>query len=160
MARSAGCSEVKSNEGSSNSSCRVPASCGSTSPESAPRQENGDGSAGLDILHRRRDALQGHLELWRQTAVAGAHLIDVAQRQRQHLSQAAQARVLCQRGEQRLSAGHHAAGGLQFIDRQIKQSVPSKKRIASWMEDIANDVGMLRQRCGELVRRRFSPAPE
>ena len=109
----------------------------------SPREAGG--MAGRDLLHRPGDVLQRHLELPRQAAVGGARTVDIAQRQRQHLREAAQARVLRQRREQRLSAGHHTAEGLQLLDRQEEQAVPAEKRIRFGMKGVTDHVGTLRQ---------------
>ena len=110
-----------------------------------------DGMAGRDVLHRHRDALQRRLELRRQTAVGGTCPVDVAQREGQHLRESAQARILRQRRQQGLSAGHHAAEGLQLLDRQIEQAVPAEKRIRFGMKDVADQVRMLGQALRELL---------
>ena len=123
----------------------------------SPREAGG--MAGRDLLHRPGDALQRRLELPRQAAVGGARSVDIAQRQRQHLREAAQARVLRQRREQRLSAGHHTAEGLQLLDRQEEQAVPAEKRIRFGMKGVTDHVGTLRQPLRELLRRPFSPVP-
>ena len=98
-------------------------------------------------LHHGGDAPERHREV-----VLGAALLE---RHVQHLRQAAQARVLCQGGEQRLGRGQAVGQLRQLLDVQIEKSAPPEKEFTAGQVDTAEQRLLVAQPVRQLLRRRL-----